>query len=459
MKCMNCGCSLSEQDFCTNCGADVRIYKKIIRISNALYNDGLAKARVRDLSGALISLKQSLRFDKNNMHARNLLGLVYYEMGETVAALEEWVISKNLHQEKNIADDYIKAIQSNPNRLETINQTIKKYNQALLYCKQGSEDLAIIQLKKVLSLNPNLIQGHQLMALLYMRAGDQEKASRALKKALKIDTTNTTTMRYLLELDKTDSSVSEEEKPGKPKAKAKEGSIFYKSGNETIIQPVNFRDNSGFSTVTNILIGVAVGVALFWFLILPAKTQAVKSEVNKKLVEYSNELSTKSATITDLQSQLNTSNDKLTKAQKDLEKYTGNEGMVTKYEALISAIKARNENNSVAASEKLNSITSDNMSDDAKALYDSVKNEVSSAATGSYYDTGISAYRAEDYATAVANLSQYVKTDTSKVQVLYYLAKSYKMTGDTAKANEYYNMIIEKFPDSEYANYARSNVQ
>ncbi len=70
-------------------------------------------------------------------------------MGEVVAALSEWVISKNQQPKKNIADDYINMIQTNPTRLDTINQTIKKYNQALTYCHQDSLDLAVIQLKKV----------------------------------------------------------------------------------------------------------------------------------------------------------------------------------------------------------------------------------------------------------------------------------------------------------------------
>ena len=35
----------------------------------------------------------------------------------------------------------------------------------MLYCRQNSTDLAIIQLKKVLSLNPKLVKGHQLLAL------------------------------------------------------------------------------------------------------------------------------------------------------------------------------------------------------------------------------------------------------------------------------------------------------
>ena len=165
MICYNCGCTLSEHNFCTSCGADVFIYKKVLKISNNFYNEGLEKAGVRDLTGAIQSLRQCLKFDKNNVEARNLLGLVYFETGEVVAALSEWVISKNLRPKKNIADDYINMVQSNPTRLDTINKTIKKYNQALLYCHQESKDLAIIQLKKVLSLNPKYIRAHQLLAL------------------------------------------------------------------------------------------------------------------------------------------------------------------------------------------------------------------------------------------------------------------------------------------------------
>ena len=148
MFCYNCGCRLSEQDFCTSCQADVKVYKKIIYASNKYYNEGLQRAQVRDMSGAIASLHQSLKFYKGNIEARNLLGLVYFEIGEVVPALCEWVISKNQRPEKNIANDYITMVQSNTSRLDTLNQTVKKYNQALKYCQQDSKDLAVIQLKK-----------------------------------------------------------------------------------------------------------------------------------------------------------------------------------------------------------------------------------------------------------------------------------------------------------------------
>ena len=47
MFCYNCGCALSEHDFCTACGADVSLYKKIMSVSNLYYNEGLEKAGVK----------------------------------------------------------------------------------------------------------------------------------------------------------------------------------------------------------------------------------------------------------------------------------------------------------------------------------------------------------------------------------------------------------------------------
>ena len=200
MECYNCGAKLGKGDICQNCGANVKIYKKIIMASNAYYNDALEKAAVRDLSGAIESLRTSLRFYKMNIDARNLLGLVYFETGEVVEALTEWVISKNYQPRDNAASRYLNEIQNNPSRLDTINQTIKKYNQALLYCRQDSRDLAIIQLKKVLSLNPKLVSGHQLLALLYIQEKKYELAKKSLRNAGKIDANKAQTYNNITQI-------------------------------------------------------------------------------------------------------------------------------------------------------------------------------------------------------------------------------------------------------------------
>ena len=85
MICYKCGESVGKEDFCPTCNADLSIFQRAVRISNEYYNDGLRKANVRNLSGAIVSLKKSLKIYKYNTDARNLLGLVHYEVGEVVS--------------------------------------------------------------------------------------------------------------------------------------------------------------------------------------------------------------------------------------------------------------------------------------------------------------------------------------------------------------------------------------
>ena len=66
--------------------------KRNRQIANSFYNLGLEKANIRDLSGAVDCLKKSLHFDKYQMDARNLLGLIYYEMGEVSGKLADLTI-------------------------------------------------------------------------------------------------------------------------------------------------------------------------------------------------------------------------------------------------------------------------------------------------------------------------------------------------------------------------------
>ena len=69
MRCIYCNTPLAAIDYCTGCGADITIQKRIVRISNLLYNEGLEKALVRDMEGAIKCLKRSLKFNKENINS------------------------------------------------------------------------------------------------------------------------------------------------------------------------------------------------------------------------------------------------------------------------------------------------------------------------------------------------------------------------------------------------------
>ena len=87
-------------------------------------------------------------------------------------------------------------------RLDGFNQALKKYNQSLVYCYQDSKDLAVIQLKKILSVNPKYLRAHQLLSLLYIDAEEWEKAHKELLKCVQIDANNTMTLRYMREVNR-----------------------------------------------------------------------------------------------------------------------------------------------------------------------------------------------------------------------------------------------------------------
>ncbi len=459
MICYQCGCSLSEHDFCTNCGADVALYKKIIYISNRFYNEGLERANVRDLTGAITSLRQSLKFNKDNVEARNLLGLVYFETGEVVAALSEWVISKNLRPKKNIADDYIDMIQTNQNRLDTINQTIKKYNQALTYCNQDSLDLAVIQLKKVLSLNPRFIRAHQLLALLYINNEEWDKARRELTKCCEIDTNNTVTQRYLKEVD--EMLLPEDGvKPSSRKKQRSEDVVKYQSGNETIIQPVNIREGKGVTSLLNLGIGIIIGLAIAVFLILPARIQASRADIDEQLRKVSEMSDAKTATIDELQLQVNELTQRGEDLQQDLEAYLGTDGKLRSVESLLKAADAylTNPEEVTVVADHLEEIvqegaeeTVDN-SESFESLYNTLLALVGPSVSKAYYDDGYEAFRQENYDDAIPNLEKAFKYDAANGDALYNLANSYYRSGDMEKAREAYRQVIELFPGTEKAN-------
>lgn len=453
MRCIYCNTPLAAIDYCPGCGADVTLQKRIVRISNLLYNEGLEKALVRDMEGAITCLKRSLKFNKENIDARNLLGLCYYETGEAVSALCEWVISKNLKGEDNIADSYINELQSNKNRLDTINQTIRKYNQSVLYCREDNEDMAIIQLKKVISQNSKFVKAYQLLALLYMKRQEYERARKLLKKAANIDTTNTTTLRYLQEIeDVTGKSTRVGKKHWrfeKEKEEAVSGTLRYMSGTEMVIQPTTFRDSSTIATFINIILGILLGGAIVWFLVVPANRQEVNDEANRQVTDANTKLASEAARAQDLQDEIDGYKSQVDSANQDKEDALMK---AQSYDDLLAAVNKYVSGDVSGASTAVAALDASDFDGNAKTLYDSMASAVGTSLFSQYYNTGATAYLAGDYTTAADQLQKAVDADTERkssdyAQAMLCLGISYYQLGQQDKANEILNKFTEYYPN------------
>ena len=423
--------------------------QKLVYQSNYWYNDGLKRARIRDMSGAVTSLKKSLQYNRENIAARNLLGLVYYGRGEVGEALVEWILSKNFQAHENIANYYIKKLQENPTELEKVNQAIRKFNQSLSYCYQDGEDLAIIQLKKVVADHPTFLKAYQLLSLLYLHTQQYGKARHTLKEAHRLDTTNDITLRYMHEMNelRRNRALRQADKEGK---KEKPQTVTYNIGNETIIQPASagVKENAGLMTIVNIVIGLVVGVAVMWFLIMPAVNSSTAERTNRQVKEFSSQIAEQEAQISALQTELEQyrANSEATETAQQTAVSTQDS-----YEIVLNMYDhyQAEDMSDAAMVEELLKVNPDSLGAVGREQFDTMTEDIYGRYCETLYYTAQQNFEVANYADAIANQNTVMQMNAGydDGQAMWLLAQSYSASGDTENANTWTERVQTEYPN------------
>jgi len=458
MKCPNCQNSVPINIMrCHTCGYDLRIYGKLYALSNIFYNKGLEKARVRDLTGAIIMLKKSLKVIKDNVKARNLLGLVHYEMGETVSALSEWVISKDMDEDDGEAERFLSTLQSNPAKLESNNQAIKKYNIALDVARQGSDDIAIIQLKKVVSMQPNFLRAAHLLALLHIKNGEFNKARRVIDDVAGIDISNTTTLRYLAEIRRHESNDDDKRAKNANKGAGIAPITKYREYKPNVLAWVNW------------FLGFAIGVAVIFVLVVPTAKKNIREEYDRAGVDYAAELNVLTATISSyekevaaLRIQLEEKDDEINNFKEAvfdpdmydqffilLKEYQGYATGEVEYDddALYYMAKEFYNLTDVAAS----NYAADDLHQDITAVLYPLAAGITFARGKELYDEG-------GYEEALDLLYDSYLFSSRNPELIYYLGFTYQMLGQLEDASTYYDLLTSEYTGTAYANEAKKRL-
>lgn len=459
MRCPRCEANVTEDAaVCSFCGQDLEMIHYVRRISNAYYNMGLEKARVRDLSGAVLVLKKSLEFNKYNMSARNLLGLVYNEMGETVAALSEWVLSRYLQPGDNRAEHYINVIQRNQTALDAVNQTIKKYNSALSAAKGGNEDLAVIQLKKVVSLNPKFVRAHQLLALLYMKSRDYAKAAKCLKRARRIDFNNTTTLRYMREIgDKfTETNKSRDTAARTYKQQVKKDPLAN-------VQPVGTykEEKRHWMPAINVMIGVIIGLIVSFVLIRPTLLEQQSDDSPASIAENNQTISVKEAEISALEQERDEWKGKADELQKAYDKEKNqNTAALERNKKLLLAVKYFTDGDRLLAASTVNDYAeSDFDSEETKALFQMVSKKLTEQDVQKLFEDGRAAFNSGKFEEAQNLLLQVLSIQPDNQDALYFMGRVNHRQNKNKKAKEYYQKVLDVDDKTNRAAEARNQMR
>ena len=422
--------------------------RKNRRIANAYYNLGLDKAKNRDLTGAVAALKKALRFDKFQTDARNLLGLIYNEMGEVGAALTQWVISANLKQTDNLAEEYLGRIHETKGYLDVADQAAKKYNQALVYACNDNEDLAVPLLVRMLDDFPNYVKAQELLALLYIHQEDYIKAGRCLYQALKVDCYSPLAQRYMV-IAKQGTGRAEVEK-----RKMKNAFSHRQMQDDDIILPPSYKENTGWQSVLNILVGLLLGAMVIFFLVMPASSESMNAKHNQELRAKLELVNSKSIEIDELNRQLEAAVQAKAKAEADLAALASdNGGVLSQYQNLVRILQAYRDNDMRTAALVY---TQTDMEALAGGGVDQTIAWIHADMAENGYRTmmemGDEAMNAENGAAqAIVYYQKSLGIRPENPEVIYKLGLAYHVTGDTDTANRYFGDVIMNYPDSEYA--------
>lgn len=421
--------------------------QKIQLAANSFYNRGLELAKERDLSGAAGYLKRALELNKYHTDARNLLGLIFYEMGETSDALVQWVISVNLQPEENRADHYLDEVQRKPGQLEIASQTIKKFNQALVYAQNGSDDLAVLQLKRVVEERPNYVKARLLLAVLYMQHEDFAKAGRSLYKVLQIDKNNKKASRYM-EYVKSRTGKADVER-----RKMKNAFSHRQMQDDDVILPPTYKENTGWQSIINIGIGLILGAVMIFFLVIPARERSLNYEHNQEMLSYTDRLNLANQELAELENELSQYRKQNEEAQAQIAEMQGNSNSVLAQYATVAEILQAYRNEDFRTAVQLyidmdaSLITDENMLN----IFAGIQADMTANAPAELEAMAAEAEAAGDHELALHYYESYMAINDRNPQIIYNMAMIYQAMGDTETADQLFGQVIMNFSDSELA--------
>jgi len=433
--------------------------RRLEQISNGYYNLGLSLAKERNLSSALNALSISLGLNKKNTDARNLYGLIQFEMGEETKALISWVISININPINNPAQNYLQKLRNKSAYLEKSQDAISKYNKAISQIKTVNYDMARITLKQAVDIRPHFVKAMLALALLDIREGKSSEAKKLLENVLAIDRFNTKAITYLEEMKPLTEKNARKEKLsviGSPVKKEK----HVENVNNGMPVTEIYKNYSGMFTAINVGIGLIVGACAMVFLYMPTMKVALNNAHNKEIVEISQQLNDVNLSIETLKSEnegLNEQVNKLTEVNN-----TSTENMnykLLQYVYFLGLIKEYNTKNYTRAAEIFSNLDVGQLTD--------VDNGLGISVTGTFAEMapkmreegpklllkvadGLN--RSGDFAGAIGYYDAALRISPDYVEAKYKKALAYKTMGDVDTANNLFTEIITNYPDDRFAN-------
>lgn len=378
----------------------------------------------------------------------------------------------DLNQEiKSFTPIDIEKFSQDNNVPEKIVDSIKAYNKAIEYLRTGSEDIAMIELKRVVAINPDFYEAVNLLGLCYAYTNQLDKAQELFGKVVQSEDNILKAADYLNYVTGGDSGssrkIAKSAKSSTVKQKAPEAkkqtlkketrSPINEAYKQEEVQPelILFKTigdqfkKPGFALAFNLIGVICLAAALVFFILTmkdtkdipldsePSANTTVNDSIDKTLQENK-----------ELKTQLDAAN-------MELRQYKLS-GEISQVSSLYSQGKY------LEASDKLNAIPVNELNAEQKAKYDTLTKNVNLKAASALTTMGNSLFNSKKYAEAIEKLEKVFELGdnwTFGDKALYTLGKSYVEQGEKQKGADTYQKLITQYPNSQYVKYAKSRLK
>jgi TolA-binding protein len=285
-----------------------------------------------------------------------------------------------------------------------------------------------------------------------MKIGESEKAKKYLIRAGKIDVSNTTTLRYMHEMESP--SVFPKDPDANPEAE--------QSITNTIMPISSYKeDKPNIMAFVNLVIGVIIGIAVTAFLIIPTVKKNMTADENSDYVNYGStqtQLEEKEAKITSLQEEIDALGKENEQLQVQLDSIEIPEDKTELFEALFNTAelyitelaKPESDRDFITIADALAGIDETKLeSEAAVTLLNNLKEATYPTVAEIHYDNGHDLYSGKKYEEALAELKKAMVYNPNDVDAIYFTARSYERLGDKDNAIVYYSIVVNDYADTD----------
>lgn len=335
---------------------------------------------------------------------------------------------------------------------DKIYNSILLYNKSIERIKSGSEDIAIIELKKAVALNPQFCEAYNLLGLCYGYIGETDKAAEAFSNVMDDESNRKLALRYMEMMGIgriTQKQSSQKSKPVAADNDSPEGPIKRARSKSSA---KNIQHKRLLLNMAKIGGGFAAGILIAILFIQPFGKNTVPQKNEDTTID--NESSAKLAEYEDkyakLEEKYNALQEDKDKALQQLDYY---KSALKLYEADEMYVAKKYEE----AADMLILMKTIEFKDSEAEKFNDLYAKVLPLAAKSAYNKGTKSYNSKNYQEALEKLKMVEIYDHEFKHmdgVIYYMGCSCQELNDSRNAIAMYQRLAKEYPKSSFIKYA-----